>query len=200
MAVTNVLEDFVERKSLEKSSHQPSDFARGQCIPTGEIVPLSWDEKEETAIRRRLDLTVVPVVTFLYLLCFIDRVEVPSNILMKRYGPHIITDISQVPTLVIGFGFVSICTAFVKSFAGLANARAVLGIFEGGTMPGITFFLSCFYKRNELFVHVGVFVAASALAGAFGGLLASALMTRAHLYTWSDDGSEDTEGAPSHDG
>ncbi|KAG5759599.1 hypothetical protein H9Q72_012282 [Fusarium xylarioides] len=159
MAVTNVLEDSFERKSLEKSSHQPSDFARGQCIPTGEIVPLSWDEKEETAIRKRLDLTVIPIVTFLYLLCFIDRifyiayllVEVPSNILMKRYGPHII-----IPTLVIGFGFVSICTAFVKSFAGLATARAVLGIFEGGTMPG-------------------VFVAASALAGAFGGLLASAL-------------------------
>ncbi|KAG5780501.1 hypothetical protein H9Q73_005842 [Fusarium xylarioides] len=184
MAVTNVLEDSFERKSLEKSSHQPSDFARGQCIPTGEIVPLSWDEKEETAIRKRLDLTVIPVVTFLYLLCFIDRifyiayllVEVPSNILMKRYGPHII-----IPTLVIGFGFVSICTAFVKSFAGLATARAVLGIFEGG-----------------------VFVAASALAGAFGGLLASALTWTpghgAHLYTWSDDGSEDTEGAPSHDG
>lgn len=58
-------------------------------------------------------------------------VEVPSNILLKWIGPR-----WYLPGLVVGFGFVSMCTAFVTSFKGLCVARAFLGIFEGGAMPG----------------------------------------------------------------
>lgn len=72
-------------------------------------------------------------------------VEVPSNILLKRIGPR-----WYIPGLVVGFGFVSMCTAFVTSFEGLCVARAVLGIFEGGAMPGIAFYLSSFYKVRTL--------------------------------------------------
>ena len=57
-------------------------------------------------------------------------VEVPSNILLKIIGPRF-----YLPLLVVGFGFVSMCTAFVKSFEQLLAARAFLGIFEGGVMP-----------------------------------------------------------------
>jgi MFS family permease len=57
-------------------------------------------------------------------------VEVPSNVLLKIIGPRY-----YLPLLVVGFGFVSICTAFVDNFAGLLVARAFLGIFEGGVMP-----------------------------------------------------------------
>jgi MFS family permease len=57
-------------------------------------------------------------------------VEVPSNILLKIIGPRY-----YLPFLVVGFGVVSMCTAFVSSFEGLLTARAFLGIFEGGVMP-----------------------------------------------------------------
>jgi adenylosuccinate synthase len=57
-------------------------------------------------------------------------VEVPSNILLKMLGPKY-----YLPLLVCGFGFVSMCTAFVHSFEGLLAARAMLGVFEGGVMP-----------------------------------------------------------------
>ena len=57
-------------------------------------------------------------------------VEVPSNILLKMIGPKY-----YLPLLVVGFGVVSMCSAFVTSFAGLLTARAFLGIFEGGVMP-----------------------------------------------------------------
>ena len=97
-------------------------------------------------------------------------VEVPSNILLKYLGPRF-----YIPALVIGFGFVSMCTAFVKDFNQLCVARAFLGIFEGGTMPGIAFFLSSFYKRHELYFRVGIYVSAASMAGAFGGLFATGL-------------------------
>lgn len=95
-------------------------------------------------------------------------VEVPSNILLKKIGPR-----WYLPLLVVGFGFVSICTAFVQSFEGLLVARAILGCFEGGVMPGLAFFITCFYKRNELLFRIGIYVSAASMAGAFGGLLAT---------------------------
>jgi adenylosuccinate synthase len=61
-------------------------------------------------------------------------VEVPSNILLKKLGPKY-----YLPLLVCGFGFVSLCTAFVSSFGGLLVARAFLGVFEGGVMPYVSY-------------------------------------------------------------
>ena len=103
-------------------------------------------------------------------------VEVPSNILLKRIGPRF-----YIPALVTGFGFLSLCTAFVQTFGQLCACRALLGIFEGGTMPGIAFYLSTFYKRRELYFRIGIFISAASIAGAFGGLFATALSWVLHI-------------------
>jgi MFS family permease len=174
----------------------------------------TWTEEEETAVRRKLDKWIIPTTTFLYLLCFLDRVnignariqgmakdlhlvgvrfnwatsifyivymlfEVPSNVLLKFIGPKFF-----LPLLVVGFGLASMCSAFVNDFPQLLVARAFLGVFEGGVMPGIAFFISCFYKREELYLRVGIYVSAASLAGAFGGLLATAL---ARIPRWGTD-------------
>jgi len=68
-------------------------------------------------------------VTSIFYIVYIF-VEVPSNILLKIIGPRF-----YLPFLVVGFGLVSMCSAFVKSFAQLLVARAFLGVFEGGVMP-----------------------------------------------------------------
>ncbi|KAF5232301.1 hypothetical protein FANTH_13045 [Fusarium anthophilum] len=179
-----------------------------------------WTEAEEAAVRLKLDLRLVPLSIVLYLLCvnrssvgnariqgmaldldlvgyrfnwvlsifFITYllVEIPSNILLKKIGPKF-----YIPFLVASFGLVSLCTAFVRSFAQLLVLRALLGIFEGGTMPGIAFLLSCFYKRHELMLRMGLFVSAVGLAGAFGGLLATVLsriepwgVSSMRIHTW----------------
>lgn len=113
-------------------------------------------------------------------------VEVPSNILLKHIGPRY-----YLPGLVVGFGAVSVGTAFVKTYEQLCVVRALLGIFEGGTMPGLAFFLSSFYKRQELYFRIGIYVSAASTAGAFGGLLAAGLsqipewgVAGATLHTW----------------
>ena len=40
---------------------------------------------------------------------------------------------------------------------------------------GLAFFITCFYKRNELLFRIGIYVSAASMAGAFGGLLATGL-------------------------
>lgn len=41
------------------------------------------------------------------------------------------------------------CMGFVTNFGGLAAARWFLGVFEAGLFPGVNYYLSCWYKRDE---------------------------------------------------
>ncbi|KAK5074386.1 hypothetical protein LTR64_006469 [Lithohypha guttulata] len=154
----------------EKTPGYVANHVEEQSTSSNEEI--TWTEAEETAIRHKLDWQIVPIVTLMYLLCFLDRanignariqgmakdlhlvgyrfniassvfyvvyllVEVPSNIILKRVGPRF-----YLPALVVGFGFVSMCTAWVKDFEQLCVARAFLGVFEGGvhTWRNIFFF------------------------------------------------------------
>ncbi|QRW08134.1 major facilitator superfamily transporter [Ceratobasidium sp. AG-Ba] len=97
--------------------------------------------------------------------------EVPSNLFLKHIGAD-----KWIPILVTGFGLVCFATTFIKDFAGFMVVRALLGLCEGGLMPGVTYYLSTYYKRHELVLRVGIFISASSMSGAFGGLLASGLL------------------------
>jgi MFS family permease len=105
---------------------------------------------------------------------------------LKRVGGKI-----WVPILVTGFGIISMCTAFVKSYSGLLTARFFLGICEGGVLPGLAYYLSTFYRRRELAFRISIFIEGSSIAGAFGGLLAAGLVqvpdwgvSSMRIHTW----------------
>ena len=57
-----------------------------------------------------------------------------------------------------------------QNFSGLLAVRFFLGVAESGFFPGAAFYLSMWYKRNEQHYRISLLVAASTLAGAFGGL------------------------------
>lgn len=60
----------------------------------------------------------------------------------------------------------------VTNFGGLLAARMALGIAEGGLFPGVTFYITLWYRRHECGLRMAIFFSAATLAGAFGGLLA----------------------------
>ncbi|KAJ3563381.1 hypothetical protein NP233_g8976 [Leucocoprinus birnbaumii] len=98
-------------------------------------------------------------------------IEVPSNLALKRFGSI------WVACLVISFGAVALGSAFMRNYAELIVTRILLGIAEGGTLAGLVYCLSRFYRRKELVIRMGFFYGLSpSLAGAFGGLLASGLL------------------------
>ena len=61
---------------------------------------------------------------------------------------------------------------FVQNFHGLLAARIFLGITEAGLFPGVSFFLTQWYRRYEISWRIALFFSAATAAGAFGGLLA----------------------------
>ncbi|PPQ69879.1 hypothetical protein CVT24_003214 [Panaeolus cyanescens] len=98
-------------------------------------------------------------------------IELPSNMVLKKMKAN-----RWIPLLVTLWGFVTVMTAFAHNFSGLAAIRIFLGLCEGGLLPGLILYLSTLYKRHELQLRVGIFYASASLSGAFGGLLATAIL------------------------
>ncbi|KAJ4302852.1 hypothetical protein N0V90_001743 [Kalmusia sp. IMI 367209] len=159
----------------------------------------------EKRITRKLDRRLMPWLFGLWLLAFIDRSNIGNaridgmtedlhldsnkfNIaLAVFYVPYILWDVPSnlvikylkagyyLPALLIAWGFVSMCTGFVKSYAGLLAARFFLGLAEGGLLGGMLVYLAMFYRRHQMLYRITLFYCAAPLSGAFGGLLATGL-------------------------
>jgi MFS family permease len=53
--------------------------------------------------------------------------------------------------------------------------------------PGIAYYLSRFYRKEEFVFRLSMYVVSAPLAGAFGGLLASGILKIPHIgkyHTW----------------
>lgn len=67
------------------------------------------------------------------------------------------------------------CQGFVKSYGGLLAVRFFLGIAESGSFSGCFYVIGRWYKRKEAQKRFTFFYNSIQLAGAFSGLLASAI-------------------------
>ncbi|KAI8934252.1 hypothetical protein NX059_008998 [Plenodomus lindquistii] len=73
------------------------------------------------------------------------------------------------------FGIITMCQGFVQNFASLLVTRFLLGLFEAGMFPGAFYLIGMWYRRHEAQKRFTFFFGSTTLAGAFGGLLASAI-------------------------
>ncbi|KAF5633157.1 major facilitator superfamily transporter [Fusarium tjaetaba] len=201
--------------SLEKSS-DTQDIEEGTVHQYGQPA-LPINEALESKLRWKMDLRILPTVTIIYLLCFIDRAnignakiagleadlkmqgydfnislsifyisyilfEIPLNLLCKRIGPGWF-----IPACCLGFGICTTCTAFVNDFSTLCGLRFLLGVFEAAMLPANVYYLSRWYRRSELTFRLSFVIISASLAGAFGGLLASAILrleSFGSLHSW----------------
>ncbi|KAJ7180067.1 MFS transporter [Mycena crocata] len=164
--------------------------------------PIHYDRAMAKKILWKLDCHILPVLALLWLVNFIDRsnignariaglerdtklhgnqfnivltvrlnIDVDTRLVMKKVKPN-----RWIPLLVFLWGAVTTLTALVDNFGGLVALRMSLGLCEGGLLPGIILYLSTVYKPHELQLRVGIFYASASLSGAFGGLLATAIL------------------------
>lgn len=80
--------------------------------------------------------------------------EVPSNLVLKRVGANI-----WLPVLIMSWGTVTTLTGIVKDYGGLLAVRSILGLTEGGLLPGMTLYLSTLYPRGGLQKRIAYFYA-----------------------------------------
>ncbi|KAF5518081.1 putative transporter [Colletotrichum aenigma] len=94
--------------------------------------------------------------------------EVPSNMLLLKFK----RPSTYMGILVTGWGTIITMTGLVQNFEGLVAVRVLLGVFESGFFPGAVYTISRWYLPHETQTRIAIFYSASALAGAFSGLLA----------------------------
>ncbi|KAF7188316.1 MFS-type transporter cnsO [Pseudocercospora fuligena] len=97
--------------------------------------------------------------------------EVPSNIILKKFK----RPSTYLGILVVAWGIVMTFTGLVKNFAGLMVVRIMLGIAEAGFFPGAVYLITRWYAQRQVQTRLALFYCASALSGAFSGLLAFAI-------------------------
>lgn len=179
----------------DTAAYSPEDAAPRACPP----------HTTEGKLLARIDGHVVPVLCVLYLLAFLDRVnianarvfgleadlglvgtqfnaalviffvpyivfEVPFNVLLKRFTPRVWLSLCAA-----AFGAVTVFQGLVGNYGGLLATRFFLGLFECVMFPGCFYILGMWYKRSEAQKRFSLFFSSTSLAGAFGGLLASAI-------------------------
>lgn len=93
-----------------------------------------------------------------------------TNVLLKRLRPSVF-----IPGIMLVWGICMTTMGLCHNWSGLMAARFFLGLAEAGLFPGINFYLSCWYKRDELGIRAAIFFSAAAASGSFGGLLAAAI-------------------------
>ncbi|OCL11338.1 major facilitator superfamily transporter [Glonium stellatum] len=189
----------------------PNDNKAGRAIVNGSYsdFDVGFDDKATQRLLRKIDIILIPFLSGLYLLSFLDRsnignarlagleddlkmkgldynvllialaiffpfyvaAEIPSNLIMRRTRPKI-----WIPSIMIAWGTMCCLIGVVKNYTGLLCIRAALGFAEGGLFPGVTFYITMWYRRHECGLRIAIFFSAATAAGAFGGLLARGIV------------------------
>lgn len=168
---------------------------------------LSVKEKAEVERKlvRKLDMKLIPWLSILYLLAFLDRANIGNakiaglkddlgltttqfnatlTIFFVSYSVfEPLTNILLkrlrpsifIPLIMILWGITMTFMGFVTNYKGLMVARWFLGLTEAGLFPGINYYLSCWYKRSEFGFRAAIFFSAAAISGSFGGVLAAGI-------------------------
>ncbi|KAI2463426.1 MFS general substrate transporter [Annulohypoxylon bovei var. microspora] len=94
--------------------------------------------------------------------------EIPSNIILHRVGPHY-----WIPLQVVVWGVLEVLQMFVKGYGGWIAARLFLGLAESGFIPGSLYILSRWYTQDELASRTTLFFFGPSISAAFGSLISA---------------------------
>jgi len=159
----------------------------------------------EARVTRKLQQRILPFAMLLYMVSFLDRlnvgfaaftmnraigltpamfglggglffvgyiaVQVPSNLLLLRMGARV-----WIGRVVMVWGVVSLCSAFVVGPYSFYAMRFLLGVAESGFFPGMLLYLSLWFPARQRAVAIAVFMAAAPLSTAIGSPISGALM------------------------
>ncbi|EWY85853.1 hypothetical protein FOYG_12952 [Fusarium oxysporum NRRL 32931] len=104
----------------------------------------------------------------IFFIPYVLLAEVPSNYVLNKFKKPSL----YIGTIIVAWGTMTIMLGLVQNFGGLIAVRFMLGITEAGFFPGAVLIISKWYLKNETQTRIALFYTASALAGAFSGLLA----------------------------
>ncbi|PLB51365.1 putative MFS transporter [Aspergillus steynii IBT 23096] len=165
-----------------------------------------WSDAEETSVRRRTDLILIPILGLAFFALQIDRgnissaltstitedlnittnqinvgtqllsagivvSEIPSNVLLQIVGPQ-----RWLSAQLFAWGFVATFQAFITTYPAYLVTRLLLGLLEGGFIPGALYYMSQWYKKGETSLRTSLFFFGQMFASATSNLISAGLL------------------------
>ncbi|KAL2607440.1 hypothetical protein R1flu_026013 [Riccia fluitans] len=170
-----------------------------------DVRDLAADDMDDRALLWKIDLRLIPYLSLLYLLSFLDRSNVGNAkiqglvtdlkmtdqqylwTLTAFFFPYALFEVPSnillkklrpsiwIPSIMLAWGTCTTLMGMVTNFEGLLTARLFLGVAEAGFAPGVAYYFSCWYRKREYGIRYAIFLSAATISGAFGGLLAAAI-------------------------
>jgi len=171
---------------------------------------------EQASLYRRISLHVAPPLILLYFVAFLDRVNigfaalsmnrdlhigddlfglaagifflgymlfaVPSNLMLVRFGAR-----RWIAVLVIGWGILSGCTAFVHGASMYIAVRFLIGAAEAGFFPGVILYLTQWLPGSARAGIMALFSFSIPLSSVVGSPISARILRmggHAHLAGW----------------
>ncbi len=97
--------------------------------------------------------------------------EIPSNLLLVKFGAR-----KWIARIMVTWGVVAGCMAFVTGPHSLYAMRILLGIAEAGFFPGVIFYLTFWFPSGQRARVFGYFMTAIPLSIVFGAPLSASLL------------------------
>ena len=171
----------------------------------GDFLNRAPDQSLESAVVSRLMWRLMPFLFLLYIVAYLDRINVSSAILQMR-GPLHLSDrvygraagmffggyfLFQVPSnivlekvgvrrwisgLMVVWGIVSCSMIFIRGPVSFYVLRFLLGAAEAGFFPGMILYLKYWFPASARARAVAWFMTANPLAGALGSPISGALL------------------------
>ncbi|KIK02708.1 hypothetical protein K443DRAFT_96457 [Laccaria amethystina LaAM-08-1] len=199
--------DTMGKKSLEQEK-PISDRA-----PTFHVLAIEVTEKDRQRLYRKVDFHILPFISFLYFLSFLDRsnignariagMAVDAKLTGLRYNVAAVFFISYalgevpsniclklvrpsiwIPSMMVTWGLVLTLMCLCNTYRSLIIARFFLGLAEAGLFPGVAFYLSLWYRRRDVGKRIAIFFSAATLAGAPYGIEKMEGVGGLHGWQW----------------
>ncbi|KAL6865699.1 hypothetical protein ACO1O0_001795 [Amphichorda felina] len=165
-----------------------------------------WTPKEERSVLKKLDFFLMPLLVSGFFVLQLDRsnignaltdtittdlgittddvnlgnqllgvgivlAEIPSNLLLQRLGAPVWLTIQM-----FIWGTIALTQAWCTDIHSFYATLFLLGVFEGGYIPGGQYMLALFYTRQELALRTAIFYFGNYGATATGSLIAAGIL------------------------
>ncbi|KUL81826.1 hypothetical protein ZTR_09059 [Talaromyces verruculosus] len=199
------LEKHPKEVSPQAEPVSDGDVTAVESDSPGDII-VDWDQKEEARIRRKVDFILLPILGLAFFSLQVDRgnisgaltstittdlgittnqinvgtqllsagiviTEIPSNIILQHIGPQ-----RWLAGQLFAWGLVATFQAFVKTYPAYLATRLLLGLFEGGFIPGALYYISTWYRKDETSLRISLFFFGQIFAGATTSLISAGLL------------------------
>ncbi|KAI1089366.1 MFS general substrate transporter [Rostrohypoxylon terebratum] len=203
--------------SVEKSFEptlKASDHSDEEAAPVNvdELAVADWTEAEERAVKRKLDLILLPILGLAFFSLQMDRGNI-SNALTStitqdlkittnqiNVGSSLLSTgivLLEIPSnillqrigpqkwlscQILAWGLVATFQNFITNYGGYLATRLLLGLCEAGFIPGALYTMSTWYKKSESSLRISIFFLGNLIASATTSLIGAGILSMGNRY------------------